>query len=93
MTFQALVELGVTVAGVYLGLGLVFALVFVTRGVDRIDPVAADGTRGFRILILPGATLLWPLLLRRWAGGTREPRSETNAHRRAARRSPEGSEA
>ncbi len=51
------------VAGVYLGVGLVFALWFVARGAGRLDSAARAGTPGFRALILPGACALWPVLL------------------------------
>lgn len=55
----------VRLAGAYLMLGTLFALSFAFHWVNRIDPVAARGTFGFRLLILPGSALLWPLLLRR----------------------------
>jgi hypothetical protein len=71
-------------AGCYLAAGLVFALAFVTAGVQRVDPAARDGTWGFRLLILPGAAALWPLLLARWVRGGPPP-EERNAHRDAAR--------
>jgi hypothetical protein len=71
--------------GLYLGCGLAFAVPFVLVGVNRIDPHAKPGTWGFRLLILPGAVFLWPLLLRRWVSGTHEPPTERNAHRDAAR--------
>lgn len=51
--------------GLYLGCGLVFAVPFVWRWVGRLDPLAGEGTRGFRLLILPGAVALWPLLAAR----------------------------
>ena len=69
----------------YLACGFVFALAFALVGVKRIDPHAAQGSRGFRLLIIPGAMAFWPLLLRRWAGGASQPPEETNGHRRAAR--------
>lgn len=68
----------------YAAIGLVFAVVFVWRGVGSIDPVAAEGTLGFKLLILPGCAALWPLLLRRWLGGVTSPPDETNSHRVAA---------
>lgn len=71
--------------GLYLGLGVCFAIPFVLRGANRIDPHAAQGTWGFRLLIAPGSVLLWPLLLRRWASGATHPPDERNAHRLAAR--------
>ena len=73
----------------YAAIGLVFALVFVTLGVQRLDPAARTGTIGFRILILPGAAAFWPLLLQRWVSGVKAPPGETNAHRRRARAATE----
>ena len=49
----------------YAGLGVVVALAFILVGLDRIDP-AARGAIAFRPLLLPGAVLLWPLVLARW---------------------------
>ncbi|HKP28458.1 MAG TPA: hypothetical protein VJU15_03610 [Gemmatimonadales bacterium] len=46
----------------YLLVGLVFALPFAWRWSGRLDPVAANGTPGFRLLMLPAAILLWPWL-------------------------------
>ncbi len=71
-------------AGLDLLAGLVYALAFVTKGVQRVDPAARGGTWGFRLLILPGAAALWPLLLARWVRGS-GPGAERNAHRDAAR--------
>lgn len=55
----------VRAAGAYLLLGLLFALPFSARWVNRLDEVAAHGTPGFRGLIVPGSVLLWPVLLLR----------------------------
>jgi hypothetical protein len=70
--------------GVYLGCGLVFAIPFALAGAGRIDPHASHGSWGFRVLIIPGAAALWPLLLRRWLKGIHEPPTERNAHRLTA---------
>jgi hypothetical protein len=53
----------VTLLGGYLLIGLLFALPFAWRWSARLDPVASGGTMGFRLLILPGAALLWLWLL------------------------------
>ena len=82
---ESIASVFVTAVGVYFAIGLLFAIAFVFRGCQRIDPAAADGTIGFRILIVPGAAALWPLLLRRWISGVREPPVERNAHRDASR--------
>ena len=70
--------------GIYLLCGFVFAIPFVLVGAGKIDPHAAHGSWGFRLLILPGTLAFWPLLLRRWLKGIHKPPEECNAHRRAA---------
>jgi hypothetical protein len=49
---------------IYVAVGLMIGLAFVIFGVTRVQP--ATLTVGARILLLPGATALWPLVLRRW---------------------------
>ena len=46
--------------------GLVFAIAFVTMGIQRVDSVAEHAPLAFRLIVLPGAAALWPLLLVRW---------------------------
>jgi hypothetical protein len=70
----------------YLAVGALFAGWFCLSGVRRIDPHAHEGSRGFRILIWPGATLLWPLLWKRVLDAKGHPPGERTAHRLAARR-------
>lgn len=53
-------------AAVYGGVGICFAIAFVARGLQIIDPVAQHAGIAFRIALIPGAAALWPLLLRRW---------------------------
>ena len=72
--------------GIYVICGLLFAVPFVLLGVKKIDPHAAHGSWGFRLLIFPGAAAFWPVLLRRWRNGFRQPPEEHNAHRHAAKR-------
>ena len=75
-------------ARIYLLGGLVFAIPFVLMGVARIDPHAAHGSWGFRVLIVPGTMFFWPLLAKRWLRGPHEPPEESNPHRCAARKEP-----
>lgn len=49
----------------YLAIGLLVALVFATVLVQRVEPTARGGSLAFRLAIVPGATLLWPLILLR----------------------------
>lgn len=61
---QALANLIVTTLGIYAGLGLLVALVYMFGGAGRIDPAARG--KGLpiraRLLILPGIVGLWPLM-------------------------------
>jgi hypothetical protein len=76
----------VTLAHGYLILGLLFAMAFVTRAVNRIDPLAPAAPWTFRVLVTPGTVVFWPLLLVRWLTGSMAPPLETNPHRLRARR-------
>jgi len=80
-----MVEIFVLIVGVYVAIGLLFALAFVLRGVQRIDPAAKGGTWGFRLIIIPGVMALWPLMARRWAQGSPPP-AQRSAHRQRATR-------
>ena len=70
---------------IYWLVGLAFAAWFAWRGAGRLDPVAANGSWGFRLLVIPGAAALWPYLLVRIAAGGPAPPEERNAHRLQAR--------
>jgi hypothetical protein len=82
---ERLAELIVFAVGAYTAAGLLFAVAFVLRGVATVDPAAREGTAGFRLIIVPGVAVLWPLFAVRWAAGSMHPPLEINAHRRAAR--------
>ncbi|HAV63567.1 MAG TPA: hypothetical protein DCY13_14520 [Verrucomicrobiales bacterium] len=69
---------------IYLALGGCFAVWFCVAGVRRVDPHAQAGSWGFRCLIFPGATLLWPVLLQRVSSGAKHPPEERTAHRLTA---------
>ena len=79
------VHLFLIACATYLLCGFIFAIPFVVVGAGRIDPHALHGSWGFRILIIPGAMLFWPLLARRWLSGMHAPPEERNAHRIAAK--------
>jgi len=49
---------------VYAVAGIVTAAAFVMFGVTTVQP--APVTAGARLLLLPGAAALWPLVLYRW---------------------------
>jgi len=54
------------IAGLYLAAGFVFAIPFVIKGVTKIDEGAIGSKWGFRLIIIPGTIVFWPLLLKKW---------------------------
>jgi hypothetical protein len=58
----------VTLAAVYLALGAIVAVGFALAGIGRALPDSGHVTWGARLLLIPGAALLWPHVLLRWIG-------------------------
>ena len=65
MTLAAAQWIVAALAG-YLIVGLAFAITFISIGLTRVDPAATGMPLPARLLIIPGATALWPLMLRKW---------------------------
>ncbi len=74
MTIAAMM---LVVAAGYLVVGVPFGVAFAARGAAAIDLVAKHAGWGFRLLILPGAMALWPLLAIKWASALRTPERRT----------------
>lgn len=77
--------MGIIVAIVvgYFILGGLFAIPFALWGAKKVDPMAREGTRCFKVLIVPGSALFWPFLLKRWLNATAPP-EEWSRHRRSS---------
>ena len=54
-----------TVTG-YLLVGVVFALLFVTRLIHRVDEASIGSPWSFKLLIFPGCIILWPVLMKKY---------------------------
>lgn len=50
---------------IWMIIGALIAVVFLTIGIDRIDE-DAQGAYVFRLLLVPALLLIWPLVLWRW---------------------------
>jgi len=64
----------------YFALGVLFAVPFVCFGLTRVDAATAHSSVGFRLTILLGVALFWPLLALRWHRGGGTPPDERSAH-------------
>jgi hypothetical protein len=60
------------IAACYLAAGLLFAVPFVLKGVMRIDEGAVGSGWGFRLIIIPGTIVFWPLLLKKWINAVKK---------------------
>lgn len=54
------------VIGVYFMLGLFFSAAFLTKGIAKVDASTHGASIGFKLLLVPGCTALWPVLLMKW---------------------------
>jgi hypothetical protein len=54
--------------GAYAALGAVFAVAFLWRGIEALHPGPVGGGIALRLILLPGAVALWPVLAARWLG-------------------------
>jgi glycerol-3-phosphate acyltransferase PlsY len=50
----------------YLLGGILFALLFITRLIHKVDAGSIGAPWSFRLIILPGCVILWPLLLKKY---------------------------
>lgn len=64
-----------TILVAWLTIGTLVAVAFLVLAVHRVVEGARGSSVAFRLLVLPGAILLWPVVLRRWiAPGPGSPR-------------------
>jgi len=61
-----IVSLVFIVLAVYMMAGIVFTILFQIKGLSKIDEGVHGSTIGFRIIIIPGCIVFWPVLLKRW---------------------------
>jgi hypothetical protein len=67
-----MVESIFTLSGLYLLCGFVFALVFIFKGLNKVDEGAHGSTVGFKIIIIPGTMIFWPILLKKWISASKQ---------------------
>jgi hypothetical protein len=51
-------------AGLYILAGILFSIFFLSRGIYKVDKNAEGSPVSFKLVILPGVVLLWPVLFR-----------------------------
>jgi hypothetical protein len=74
-----MVEIIVSGLGIYLAIGVFFALYFVVFQITKYDETAKNSSIFFRVIIFFGATVFWVLLLNQIVQN--KDRVEVTAHR------------
>jgi len=51
----------------YICCGIIFSMFFlIGKGLSQVDEVAYKSTRWFKLIIVPGCIILWPILFKKW---------------------------
>lgn len=61
-----MIEVVLIITVIYLTLGALFVIPFLLKGITKVDEGAHGGTIGFKIIIIPGVIVFWPVLLNKW---------------------------
>ena len=64
-----MIEILLIIAAIYLALGVLFVIPFLMKGLTKVDEGAHGSTMGFKIIIIPGVIVFWPVLLSKWMKG------------------------
>jgi len=59
-------EILLIITAIYLLVGVLFVIPFLMKGLNKIDEEAHGSTIGFKIIIIPGVIVFWPVLLSKW---------------------------
>lgn len=62
---EIIIDIFLTILGVYFAVGLLFGLYFLFKGATKIDPLLQDTKKKVRVLLLPGVITTWPFLIGR----------------------------
>ena len=71
-----MVEILLIIVAIYLALGACFVVPFLIKGLAKVDEGTHGSTIGFKIIIIPGVIVLWPVLLKKWMKKNPAPKGE-----------------
>ena len=72
MKMEFVARFVLTLLGLYLFLGFLFTPFFILLGLNKIDEDVRGSSFWFRMIIIPGCLVFWPLLLRKWVKAIRK---------------------
>jgi hypothetical protein len=57
----------------YIGLGVIFSVPFLSKWIHSLDEATHDSGLAFKLIILPGCIVFWPVLLKKyWQSKSRQ---------------------
>jgi len=56
----------------YLFVGVLFALLFVTLLIHKVDKGSIGVSWSFRVIIFPGCVIFWPVLLKKYLASSKD---------------------
>lgn len=62
---EIIIDIFLTILGVYFAIGLLFGLYFLFKAATKIDPLLQNTKKKVRVLLLPGVIVTWPFLIGR----------------------------
>jgi hypothetical protein len=74
-----MIEIILIIVVLYLGLGAVFVIPFLIKGIQKVDEGTKGSTIGFKIMIIPGSIVFWPVLMKKWLKAQRVLKSKINS--------------
>ncbi|MCB0523393.1 MAG: hypothetical protein R3A50_07520 [Saprospiraceae bacterium] len=63
---ENLIEITFLIIGIYLFLGVLFTIILMWNGLEKLDPQTKGAGWFFKLLIFPGMTAFWVVFLRKW---------------------------
>jgi len=61
-----IIDILLLLIALYLFLGFIFVIAFLIKGIDLVDEGAHGSTFGFKLIIIPGVIVFWPVLMKKW---------------------------
>ena len=65
-TMESIISILLAIFGIYLLLGVLFAIAFLVKGIAKVDPATKGSGFFFKLLIFPGIVFFWLFLLSKW---------------------------
>ena len=66
-----LLQLILIVILIYALAGFIFMIPFIVKGITQIDQASEHSSFGFKLIIIPGIIVFWPVLLKKWLNSSK----------------------